>query len=64
MHKRHDAGFKALVALEAIREDRSLAELPAAYGFHPVQIGKRNEQVLDESPGIFSGRSEKKDAAV
>jgi transposase-like protein len=62
MRKRYDASFKARVALEAIRGDRTMAELAGAYGVHPVQIGKWKKQVLDELPNIFSGRYEKKDA--
>jgi transposase-like protein len=62
MRKRYDASFKARVALEAIRGDRTMAELATAYGVHPVQISKWKKQVLDELPGIFSGRYEKKEA--
>jgi transposase-like protein len=62
MRKRYDASFKARVALEAIRGDRTMAELAAAYGVHPVQISKWKKQALDELPKIFSGRYEKKEA--
>jgi|GEM_PF-2335241 len=34
MRKRYDASFKARVTLEAIRGDRTMAELAAAYGVH------------------------------
>lgn len=62
MRKRYDASFKARIALEAIRGDRTMAELAAAYGVHPVQISKWKKQALDELPNIFSGRYEKKEA--
>jgi transposase-like protein len=62
MRKRYDASFKARVALEAIKGDRTMAELAAAYGVHPVQISKWKKQVLDELPNVFSGRYEKKEA--
>jgi transposase-like protein len=61
MRTRYDANFKARVALEAIRAERTLAEIASAYGVHPNQIGKWKKQVSDELPKIFSGRYEKKE---
>ena len=37
--KNHSPDFKAKVALEAIREEMSMAELSKKYGVHPTQIG-------------------------
>ncbi len=37
--KNHSPEFKAKVALEAIREEMTLAQLPKKYGVHPTQIG-------------------------
>lgn len=62
MRKRYDASFKARIALEAIKGDRTMAELAAAYGVHPVQISKWKKQVLDELPNVFSGQYERKEA--
>jgi len=62
MRKRYDGSFKARVALEAIRGDRTVAEIAAAYGVHPNQISKWRKQALDELPKIFSGRYEKTEA--
>ena len=62
MRKRYDGSFKARVALEAIKGDRTVAEIAAAYGVHPNQISKWKKQALDELPKIFSGRYEKTEA--
>lgn len=62
MRKRYDGSFKARVALEAIRWDRTVAEIAAAYGVHSNQISKWKKQALDELPKIFSGRYEKTEA--
>jgi len=35
MRKRFEAGFKARVALEAFRGEKTLSELSAEYGVHP-----------------------------
>ena len=33
-----DAGFKACVALEAVKGERTVSELAAEYGLHPTMI--------------------------
>ncbi len=40
MQKRsnHDTGFKASVALEALKGERTVPELAAEYGVHPAMI--------------------------
>ena len=55
----HSAAFKAKVALEAIRGLKTSAELASQYGVHPTQIAKWKKRVLEEVPGIFSGRQKR-----
>ena len=57
--KRHNNGFKAQVALEAIRNQRTIAEIASEYGVHPSQVNKWKKQVLDGIPTIFSGNHDK-----
>jgi len=61
MRRRFDGSFKARVALEAIRGERTVTEIAAVYGVHPNQISTWKRQALDELPKIFSGRYEKKE---
>lgn len=59
--KRYDAQFKARIALEAIRGDRTPAEIASAYEVHATQITKWKKQVLEEIPNVFSGARERSD---
>ena len=54
--RQHSAEFKAKVALDALRGERTLNELAAEYGVHPVQITQWKKVVLDEVPKLFSSR--------
>ena len=56
MRKRYDAAFKAKVALEAIKEERTLAQLASEYGVHANQIGQWRKQLLEQLPAVFSER--------
>ncbi len=54
--KHYSADFKAKVALEAIKGQKTLNELAALHAVHPNQITNWKKQVLDEIPAIFSNR--------
>ena len=41
--RNHDAGFKARVALEAVKGERTVLELAAEYGVHPTMIHQWSE---------------------
>ena len=53
--KRYDAQFKVRVALEAIREQKTLNEIAAMYEVHPNQVSKWKKHLLEKLPGAFSG---------
>ena len=57
--KNHSPEFKAKVALEAIREEMTLAELAKKYGVHPNQVSTWKKQAVDGLSSVFSDKAEK-----
>lgn len=57
IHKSHSAAFKARVALDAVKQDKTIAELAKEHQVHPVQISQRKKQLLDGLEGLFENGS-------
>jgi putative transposase len=55
--RRHSSAFKARVALEALKGQKTLNELAGEFGVHPLQITQWKRQLLDASPSIFESGS-------
>jgi transposase len=61
MRRGHDAAFKARVALEALKEEKTMAQLSSEFGVHVNQIRQWRQKLLDELPSLFSDRRKRKD---
>jgi transposase len=66
---KHTAAFKAKVALEALREQQSVAEIARRHGLHANQVYKWKREFVEGAAAVFdrdadtaqSGSSERED---
>ena len=57
--RKFSADFKAKVAIEALKERESLAELSKRFGVHPNMISKWKQEFLKNSSSVFEKEKDK-----
>ena len=65
--RRLEAGLKAKVALEALCNEATIAELAARYQLHPNQIYAWKKQLIDGAAAVFAngaGKEASREAEV
>lgn len=60
--RNHLPGFKAKVALAAIKSDKTLAELAEQFDIHQNQIQDWKKQLLEQADTVFGSSQERKAA--
>src|SRR5262245_14328685 len=53
VRRRHSSDFKAKVALEALKGQKTLTELASEYGVHKVQIAQWKKLAQERLPTVF-----------
>ena len=51
--------FKATVALEALRGDKTVQEIAAKRQLHPTQVSSWKRQAIEGMAGVFSDKAKK-----
>lgn len=57
--RRFTADFKAKVALEALRGDKTIQEIASAYKVHPNQVSTWKRQAVDGLGDVFSNGADR-----
>jgi transposase len=52
--RNHSAAFKAKVALEAIKGDKTIAEIAQKHDVHPNQVTEWRRQLLERAVEVFA----------
>ena len=57
--KQHSPGFKAKVALEAVRSERTLNELAGQFELHPTQVVQWKKRLVAGASELFNGHADR-----
>lgn len=54
------AAFKKKIALEALREDKTLSQLASEHSVHPLQVGKWKKELIEGAESLFESKKDRK----
>lgn len=61
MNKRHSKEFKAKVAIDALRGEKTIQEIAQKYEVHPNQVTLWKKQLIDNATSAFDKDGKDKD---
>ena len=61
--KRYTKEFKARVALDAVKGQKTVNELASEYGVHATQINTWKKQLVEALPEVFNGKQARQEEA-
>lgn len=53
--RNHSPAFKAKVAIDALGDDRTIAEIAQKHDVHPNQVTEWRRQLVERAAGVFGG---------
>lgn len=59
IRREHSAAFKARVAFEALKSEKTIAEISSQFGVHPTQINKWKKQLKTGMQDLFTDKRKK-----
>jgi transposase-like protein len=62
--RNHAAAFKAKVALEALKGERTVTEIAQRFDVHPNQVTEWRRQLLERAADVFGGTATPREPAV
>ena len=62
MRRHFDSRFKTKVAIEAIKGEKTIAQLAMEFGVHSNQVAQWKKRALEEMPSVFSTKKEKSES--
>jgi transposase len=57
--KHYDSRFKAQIALEALKNQKTIAQIASEHGVHPNLVTQWKQRLFAEIPDIFSNKQQR-----
>jgi transposase-like protein len=48
--------FKKKVAIEALKEEKTISQIASQYGVHPIQVSKWKKELIEGAEGLFEDK--------
>jgi len=60
--KKHSSDFKKKVAIEALREQKTISQIAKDFQVHPVQVSEWKRQLLEGCGSVFESSSNRQES--